>query len=184
MAILNKFSKIQSCPTGFTLIELIVSIFIVLLTLGGISSLFVQALQSVTYLSHQLTANYLAQEGIEVVRNIRDTNWIKGQEWDTGLTGCDSACAGCNCPADDGCAVDYTISSLDGYPNIPLHIYNGYYRQINLGSTTIFKRRVVVNQVTDSDGDPYLEAKVYVCWQERGKSYQTELDENLYNWGP
>lgn len=166
----------------FTLIELVVSIFIILLTLGGVFSLLVQTLRVTSGLPDQLIANYLAQEGMEVVRNIRDANWIKGQEWNTGLTGCESSVAGCE--ANDGCAVSYHSFSLENYPNFPLHLYNNYYSQTTLGKKTIFKRRVVINQNTDSDGNDYLQVRVFVCWQRRGKNYQTELDENLYNWGP
>jgi len=167
---------------SFTLIELVVSIFIILLTLGGVFSLLYQTLKVTSDLPDQLIANYLAQEGMEVVRNIRDTNWIKGQEWNTGLTGCSSTCTGCNCS--DGCALTYYSSTLDNYSNTPLHIYNGYYNQTTLGSETLFRRRVVINEKTDSEGNNYLQMKVFVCWQRRGKNYQTELDEDLYNWGP
>ena len=168
---------------SFTLIELVVSIFIILLTLGGVFSLLVQTIRATSDLPDQLIANYLAQEGIEIVRNIRDANWIEGQEWDAGLTGCNSNCTGCDCS--DGCAGSYYNMTLDGYPNVPLHLDgNGYYAQTTIGEETPFKRRIVINPETDSDGNDYLQVRVFVCWQRRGKNYQTELDENLYNWGP
>lgn len=75
--------------------------------------------------------------------------------------------------------------SLIGYSNVPLHLdNNGYYAQINTGEETPFKRRIVINPETDSDGNDYLQVRVFVCWQRRGKDYQTELDEDLYKWGP
>ena len=61
---------------GFTIIELIISIFILSVGLVGVFN----ALSVVTVLTagsaDRVTATYLAQEGMEIVRNIRDTNWL------------------------------------------------------------------------------------------------------------
>lgn len=37
---------------------------------------------------NNLVAYNLAREGIEYARNVRDSNWLKGQAWNTGLDGC------------------------------------------------------------------------------------------------
>lgn len=166
---------------SFTLLELVTSIFIIMLALGAIYFLLRQIIVASSFLPNQLTAIYLAQEGIEVVRNIRDTNWIEGEDWKNGLQGYSSDEEGCE--INDGAQLSYNSQSLEAYDkDTPLYIYNGFYTQTPLGEKTSFKRRIVINSKTDSDGNEYLEVICYVCWKERGRTHQVKLIENLYGW--
>lgn len=166
---------------SFTLIELVTSIFVIIVALGGIYLAIQQLIVATSFLPNQLIATYLAQEGIEVIRNIRDTNWIKGEEnWKSGLEGYNSEQEGCDIP--NGANLSYDSLSLEIYQNLPLYIYNNFYRQTTLGKETSFKRRIVINSKTDEKGIEYLEVISYVCWRERGRTHQTKLIENLYNW--
>ncbi len=165
---------------SFTLIELVTSIFVVVIALGGIFLLVRQIIVATSFLPNQLIATYLAQEGIEIVRNIRDTNWREGENWKAGLEGYGSGQEGCD--VNDGAALSYDSENLDNYPNTPLHIYGDFYKQTTLGDSTSFKRRIVVNTKTDSEGNEYLEVISYVCWKERGRTHQVKLIENLYDW--
>ncbi len=75
---------------GFTLLEVIVSMFIVTLGVGSVFALVAQTVDSTRNVSSKLTAIYLAQEGMEIVRNIRDTNWLEQRTnpevlWDEGI---------------------------------------------------------------------------------------------------
>lgn len=69
------FLKKQS---GFSLIEIIVVIFIVNVGLLSIISLTMQVIQVSRINRNVLVASQLAQEGIELVRNTRDTSWLDG----------------------------------------------------------------------------------------------------------
>ena len=68
---------VKSHQGGFTLIEVMVAVFV--LTIGVLAAFNV--VQNITIYSRttssRLTAIYLAQEGIELVRNQRDTNWLE-----------------------------------------------------------------------------------------------------------
>jgi prepilin-type N-terminal cleavage/methylation domain-containing protein len=70
---------------GFTLIEVVVAVFILTI---GVLAIF-NVVQNITVYSRvsssKLTAVYLAQEGIELVRNQRDSNWLAGDSWDLNL---------------------------------------------------------------------------------------------------
>jgi len=70
---------------SFTLIEVVVAVFV--LTIGVLAVFNV--VQNITVYSRisssRLTAVYLAQEGIELVRNQRDSNWLAGDSWDSNL---------------------------------------------------------------------------------------------------
>lgn len=60
-----------------SLIEVIIAIFVVSLGAGTASTLIVNALQSNSFSRDNLIALNLAVEGIEAMRDIRDTNWLK-----------------------------------------------------------------------------------------------------------
>ena len=79
------FKNKKNIP-GFSLIEMLAVIFIVAVGLVGVSQLVVQSLQAQHISERTVVAYQLAQEGIELVRYIRDTNWLTpGNAWDDGL---------------------------------------------------------------------------------------------------
>ena len=80
--------KILNKNKGFTILEVLVAIFII--TTGGLAAyaMVQQIIFSTLSSSYRLTAAYLAKEGIETVRNNRDTNWLQGApNWYNGLIG-------------------------------------------------------------------------------------------------
>ena len=71
---------------GFSLIEILVAIGIVSVGIIAIVSLFNVNLKDEIRSKNKLTAIYLAQEAVEVVRQQRDTNWKTGvPNWDNGI---------------------------------------------------------------------------------------------------
>ncbi len=71
---------------GFTILEVLFTILVI--SIGALTAfVVVQQIISQTFSSsYRLTAAYLAKEGIEIVRNTRDTNWLEGENWDNGLS--------------------------------------------------------------------------------------------------
>jgi len=164
---------------GFTMIEMITAIFIVTVGILGIFGLINQTISQISTSSSRLTAFYLAQEGIEVVRNIRDSNWLEAREnpnilWDEGI------------PAGSWEA-DYTTQNLSQpYAENYLNISNGFY-SYSSGTQTRFKRKITIFDKTNLDGDPegvfdLLKVLVEVSWEERGRTHQVTAQENLYRW--
>lgn len=154
---------------GFTLIELIVAVFLIIVgTLGSFT--LIQRIVSFTSISSSnLVAAYLAQEGIEVVRNTRDTNYLKGDAWDDGLDACST-----------GCEVDYESFNLSPDLGRFLNIggdFGDYFYTYNAGFTTIYKRKITIVPQVD-----VLDVLVEVYWQERGNSHQVTAQTKLYNW--
>ena len=70
---------------GFTLIEIITVLFVVSLGLIGVLSLIIQNIQSQSINRRSIIAYQLAQEGIELVRKTRDSNWANGDIWNKNL---------------------------------------------------------------------------------------------------
>jgi len=59
---------------GFTLVETLVSIAIFSISILGILSVLASGVTNTTYAKNKMIAGYLAQEGIEYVRNLRDND--------------------------------------------------------------------------------------------------------------
>jgi len=91
---------------GQTLIETIVAIGILTTGIIGGLSLAIFALGASDVAIKQIVATNLAREGIEIVRNMRDTNWLEGT-----LSDCSSGIGHPN--------QDCYTSWADGFPGIP-----------------------------------------------------------------
>ena len=71
---------------GFTILEIILAIFILTTAIFGSFALIQQTVAGASLNQSKLIAYYLAQEGIENVKNIRDTNWLQGEDdWAAGM---------------------------------------------------------------------------------------------------
>jgi|SRR3989344_5679750 len=70
---------------GFTLIEATLATFILVVGVLGVFSAIQIITRFTSDVSLRLQATYLAQEGIESIRNIRDSNWLAASPWDNGI---------------------------------------------------------------------------------------------------
>lgn len=66
---------------GFTLTEVMVGIMILTIAVVSATNLLVGLIQSNQNNMKTVQAYYLAQEGIEAVRNVRDSNWLHNNDW-------------------------------------------------------------------------------------------------------
>jgi type II secretory pathway pseudopilin PulG len=73
----SKLTKNQ-LQSGQTLIETLVAAFILVMGMSAALGLATYSLGATTNIRQETVAMGLAREGIEVVKNIRDTNWLKG----------------------------------------------------------------------------------------------------------
>jgi len=98
---------------GLTLIETMVAIALLMLALIPPMSLASQALTSAFYARNQITAFYLAQEGIEIVRAVRDANIIALAEGNSSVNIFDNIPHGASLAA----APEFTVDSLQTTSN-------------------------------------------------------------------
>ena len=70
---------------GFTLVETLVSILIFGVTLTAIFYLLTNNLKDASLIKDNFIASGLVQEGVEVVRNIRDSDWYTGNPFGTAI---------------------------------------------------------------------------------------------------
>jgi hypothetical protein len=196
---------------GQTLIETLVAIFI--LTAGLISavSLGTYSFRSTDNASKQVVGTALAREGVEVVQNIRDTNWLTDSPRDCSYMGQGQTChffwlsgiGGNINPGDWG--LDMNASSGKwSFVNPPT--YSLYYdRDTGLYNTyltgnaykTIYSRKITIEQENSTPpftGANYKVAVVSTVWWTGNKcpitqnpatlpeSCKVVLQLNLTNW--
>src|SRR5579872_5742052 len=75
---------------GFTIIETLVAIAVLMIAIVGPLTIAEQALTQATFSKDQMIASYLAEDAMESIRNIRDNNLLTGNgtSWLSGLSGC------------------------------------------------------------------------------------------------
>lgn len=168
----NKYKKIE----GFSLIELLVAFAIFSLVSLSLTSVISTNIKSSAKIKNNLIAATLAQEGLEIVRNLRDNDWFNNLPF--GSFGNNS---GTTTP--NGLyLVQWNSQNLLPFSDQFLKKdENGIYNYTN-GQNTIFKR---VIKIEDSQNNPPTVEKVIkvmVSWQEEGgiKTIQSEL--HLFNW--
>lgn len=80
---------------GFSLIEVLLSVFIITVAVLGLYNGVSYSFNSIEKAKNKLIATYLAEEGIELVKNIRDINFSSEEEdakWNDGFSNCESGC--------------------------------------------------------------------------------------------
>lgn len=159
---------------GFTILEVILAISVLTLAIGGSFGLLQQTLSAASLSNSKLIAVYLAQEGIEIARNIRDNNWlnqrtIPGLSWKEGL----------NIGPNEASYDSALISLIGDARNLYIDDTNGFYNYNENGTKTKFKRIITITET----GDDALDVAVNVQWQEKiGGTQSIEVREILYNW--
>jgi type II secretory pathway pseudopilin PulG len=167
---------------GISILEVVVSIVIIAIGMIGVLSLVIQNVQGQYINRNILIASGLAQEGLELVRNVRDLNWLNqenGWDWNENIIG------------DGTYTIDYirqkqpnqlqpTINDTpDTIANARLYINaNNLYTHISSGNTpTNFYRLITVVNNTD-----YLDVKCTIRWAQ-GSQYRDYVAETyLYDW--
>ena len=77
----NPMWKKSGKQKGFTLTEVMISMVILVTTVVSATNILMGFIDSNKSTLKSLQAYYLAMEGLETVRNIRDTNWLHNLDW-------------------------------------------------------------------------------------------------------
>lgn len=80
---------------GQTLIETLAAMFILVMGIAAAFGLATYALSTTNSMTNQIIGMGLAREGIEMVKNMRDTNWLNANLYPTNLTNIETATNGC-----------------------------------------------------------------------------------------
>jgi Tfp pilus assembly protein PilV len=138
---------------GFTLVETLVAISIFTMSILGMISILASGVSDISYAKQKIAASYLAQEGIEYVRNMRDT------------------------------AVLYNATDAqhgwDAFkPTLPTSPSTTFYRVSSDFSN--FTRTISADITTFGSNEVKITSTV--SWTQGSGNYSISLSEDLFNW--
>lgn len=164
---------------GFTIVETLVAITILMIAIAGPLTVAFRGLTAAVYAHDQVTASYLAQDAMEYVKNVRDNNWKHGQNWLLGISSCTNV---------NSCAVS-TINDAP-YPNVYigpcsgsclLYLSDAGYSPASSGAKeTQFTRKFYITNF-DPKRDDEVTATVVVEWKNGTVSNAVTLSSQLFN---
>lgn len=155
-----------SSNSGFTLVETIVAVGIIIIGLVSALTLVTNSLFYVSNIQDRLIAANLAVEGIEVVRNLRDMNWIQNAAWNNGLANGDYETAYNSTAVSSYSGSSLLFDSSSGLYNYASGTGTIYTRKISITNLSIYEIRVIST----------------VTWQRRGVTYSNSAESHLFNW--
>ncbi len=203
---LSEASAGRKAVRGFTLIEALVAVTIVTFAVAGPLFTANRAIVAAQNARLQLTASYLAQEGIEYVRAMRDDTYLAAYQagganvsnlaWNEFINGLSSGsitqCRTGTCVLDPtlpmGVGVIGSNNSLQICSGLcaPLYIANNgtsniYTQRTGLGGTrTPFTRTIQVIDILTDTNDKRLVSTV--SWDFHGAPYSVTITDHLTPW--
>lgn len=163
---------------GFTLVEVMVAIAVLISGLVGALVLISYSFFVFRDADNAFVASHLAEEAIEVVVGIRNTNWAQGGDelWDDGIL-----------PETTTGTVNYNESEQIGQQD-PCMQYDGtYYIHPSSPAScdTPFRRHVEItagSEVLNGETADYIDVLAVVEWTQGGRTPRVEVSHRLYNW--
>jgi prepilin-type N-terminal cleavage/methylation domain-containing protein len=164
---------------GFTLVETLVAIAVVMIAVVGPYYSVQQAIMASNAARDQLIASSLAQEAVENIYFLRNSNYLAGRSWLWNMSDCMTTDGCYVLPVSGGTPVS---CGAGGCPALRMCTVFGYtiYSSTNCsGTTSRFTRTVKIETIA---ADKQVLVTVRVNWVTNGRSYVVVVNENLYNW--
>lgn len=167
----------KSYSKAFSLMEIIIVMGVIVTFLTGAITLISYGVSGIRLGKSKITAMALAQEGLEIVRNIRDNNWLSNKrasnDWRDGLN---SGYYRAQYDKTNLISASNDKLSLDG---------NGFYYYQDQGSRansiiTPFKRDINIEYFPGDDTQ--IKVTSNVAWEEQGRTNTISVETRLYNW--
>lgn len=181
---------------GFTLIEAMVAVSILAISVAAPTYGASRALVAAQNANNQLTASYLAQQGVEYARVYRDSKYLSYYQslltrpsasqngWNDFKNGILTACSA-KCSYDP---LSGALSFCPGgvCPKLYVHKTTGEYTTSPSGSDfnqTIYTRSINVSTIAADEVDE-VRVTSTVSWPFRGTIYKVEIVTHLTRWLP
>jgi type II secretory pathway pseudopilin PulG len=183
----------EKIKNGFGIVEVLIASVIMMIVIFALTAAGRSALRGTIYLHERAQAMYLAQEGIEQVRQVRDSNWLDAlpattfkQFTDYGVEYAGDSSKKWAIAYDGVAPAGFKITNDDGVKsNITI-------------DGTVFNRTIIFKQILSADaivpayGDFTTNAKnqsvvkvtVKLEWQSNGREKNITVSELLTDWRP
>lgn len=183
--------KFLSNKKGFTLTEVVIGIMILTVAITAATNLLVGLNRSNEANLRTMQAYYYAVEGLEMVRNVRDSNWLHNRDWMSGgssdIWGSGfeigkeygiSFAGGGFAPAVDGEFGENTLKLAR-----PFDVVLGEMAVSNVdGEATGFKRSLSFEEFEGRDSGEAVLVKSLVVFELRGEQREVSVSTVLTNW--
>ena len=174
-----KIKKFRRIKRGFTLVETLVAISIFTVSILALMAVLSQGIADTSYAKQKIIAGYLAQEGIEYVRNMRDTKVLygSGNPWNqfkSDFSPCNSENNACGFVK----PLPFSVSTCSALNDCKLYVNDGGYDTNPSGSYSGFVRKIWM----DTAGANEVKIFSKVSWTQGSGSYKITFSENLFNW--
>lgn len=152
---------------GEVLIESLIAITIATVGILGMFNLLSRSLSLTRVISDRYVAANLGQEGVEVVKNLIDTNILQNKPWNQGL-----ATGFYEVESDSGLTADLGR-------NLYFNLTAGLYGYDKNGRETQFKRQVRVERI----GAEEIKVEAIMKWTTRGgANFEAIFEDHFLNW--
>lgn len=138
--------NVQRQKKGFSIMETMIASFVLVVGLVGVITIFGPAVENNSTARYQMTAAALAQEGVELVKNVRDNDMLEG-DFDASLSSSGTYCMDYNDAEPSSCTSDGRL-----YMSGDFYVHGA-------GTASNFKRKIYI-VVGSSD----ISIKSYVVW--------------------
>ena len=185
---------------GFTLVEMMVGVIIFTISILAMIVILSNGIADTSFAKNKLIASYLAQEGIEQVRNLRDSYSLYGGSTGWGdfvsaINLCDVALGGGD-PSEAGCVIvtdDLVNSVLDEMQFVVKGCFNGDCEEMFFdqssgvygyedGDLSGFTRKIFIrtNLISSSEEEVFVFS--IVSWEQAGRTNEVVFSTVLRNW--
>lgn len=179
---MNEILSSKLSKKGFTLVEALIAMSVLIIGIFSGFVLVTRALYNAAVIQDRLTASFLAQEGVELVRQIRDTNFIKilnneDANWRDGL--------------EDGSYIveakiregeSISLVPIEEGAEVPNLLYDDNIDQkifnYSSGERTVFNREIKISTITDNQ----IMVEVIMKWRTRNVDFDLTVEDRLFNW--
>src|SRR3972149_3223188 len=157
---------------AFTLVETLIAISIFSISVLALMSVLGQGISNTNYAKQKILASYLAQEGVEYIRNMRDTYVLYSATSTLGWSAFNTKLNDASCGGVNGCYFDN--------------------RNVSFSDTTMPMTDLILSaclssgcprkiQISQPDGNQ-TKISSTVSWTQGSGVYSTTFSESLFNW--
>ncbi len=145
---------------AFTLVEVVIAITVISVTMVAVYGLIISVMNANQRNLHNLQASYLAAEGLEVFRFMRDSNWLGNYSWDRGF---------------DDVSLTYYLEVSEASPFWALSTDISHIAVVD----SIYSREFAI---AETGTEKTIQVTCTVSWDERGIPKSYALSTFLSDW--
>ena len=191
------FNRFKIEPYGQSLLELIFAMAVLLVVAVALLAATSAGISGQKASEFLVISNNLARESIEVVRSLRDGNWLSGQPWDQGLESAEDYITVFDPlgPAKPTPVPAWQLTSGDSQLFLENGIYTHQPVNIFTAEPTVYNRTIDIDSICQNtsgvetisadcglDTRIGIQVRAEVAWVDKGRARSVIITDLLYAW--